>query len=64
MTLQVLVHQDPDGSLWAEVPALPGCYTVGANLDEIGVNAREAILAYLGEPVHVQPDVKVLKIAV
>ena len=47
MVLQVLVHQDPDGSLWAEVPALPGCYTTEDNLIEIEVNAREAILAYL-----------------
>jgi predicted RNase H-like HicB family nuclease len=64
MTLRVLVHQDPDGSLWAEVPALPGCYTTGESLDQIEANAREAILAYLDEPTEVEPDVRVLEIAV
>jgi len=64
MTLQVLVHEDPDGSLWAEVPALPGCYTTGSDLNEIALNAREAILAFLDEPAEVDPDVRVLEIAV
>ena len=64
MTLRVLVHEDPDGSLWAEVPALPGCYTTGSDLREITVNAREAILAYLDETAELASDVRVLEIAV
>ncbi len=64
MTFQVLVHEDPDGRMWAEVPVLPGCYTVGATLAEIGANARESILAYLDEPGEIEANVQVLEIAV
>lgn len=23
----VVIHEDPEGDYWAEVPALPGCYS-------------------------------------
>jgi predicted RNase H-like HicB family nuclease len=43
----LIVHEDPDGGFWAEVPALPGCYTQGESMAELMENAREAITGVL-----------------
>jgi predicted RNase H-like HicB family nuclease len=40
----VVIHQDPDGGFWGEVPALPGCYSQGETVDELEHNIREAIV--------------------
>ncbi len=47
MKLQVIVHKEPDGGFWAEVPALPGCATQGDTMAELKANLREAITACL-----------------
>jgi len=39
----VVIHEDPEGGFWAEVPALPGCYSQGETVDELKHNIREAI---------------------
>jgi predicted RNase H-like HicB family nuclease len=39
----IVIHEDPDGGFWGEVPALPGCYSQGETLDELKHNIREAI---------------------
>jgi predicted RNase H-like HicB family nuclease len=39
----VVIHEDPEGGFWAEVPALPGCYSEGETVDELKHNIREAI---------------------
>ena len=39
----VVIHSEPSGSFWGEVPALPGCYSQGETIDELLVNLREAI---------------------
>jgi predicted RNase H-like HicB family nuclease len=39
----IVIHEDPDGGFWAEVPALPGCYSQGETIDELKRNIREAI---------------------
>ena len=39
----VVIHEDPEGGFWAEVPALPGCCSQGETLDEVRHNIREAI---------------------
>jgi predicted RNase H-like HicB family nuclease len=39
----VVVHEEPTGGFWAEVPALPGCYSQGETVDELLENIREAI---------------------
>lgn len=49
---KVVVHEEPEGGCWAEVPALPGCYSQGDTLSELMENVREAIdgvLAAMGE---------------
>ncbi len=44
--LAVLIEQDKDG-FYAWCPALPGCQTQGATMDEALANIREAVSAYL-----------------
>lgn len=48
MTLKVVIHPAEEGGYWAEVPALPGCFTEGESLEELRANVIEAIEAYLG----------------
>jgi hypothetical protein len=36
----VVIHEDPEGGFWAEVPALPGCYSQGETVDELKHNIR------------------------
>jgi predicted RNase H-like HicB family nuclease len=48
----VVIHQDPDGGFWGEVPALPGCYSQGDSsqgdsVDERLENIREATACVL-----------------
>ena len=47
VSLPVRVHHDPDGVIWADVPALPGCVAGGAELDEVLANLREAAEGWL-----------------
>ena len=47
MKYTVVIHEDPDGGYWAEVPALPGCVSQGDTLDELKTNIREAMEGYL-----------------
>jgi predicted RNase H-like HicB family nuclease len=39
----VVIHDEPEGGFWAEVPALPGCYSQGETIEELRENIREAI---------------------
>jgi len=39
----VVIHPEPSGGFWAEVPALPGCYSQGETIEELLGNVREAI---------------------
>ena len=43
---KAIVHRE-DGSFWAEVPALPGCYSSGETLEELRENLRKAIRFHL-----------------
>ena len=43
----VIVHEDPEGGFWAEVPSLPGCYSQGETVEELDQNIREAIAGIL-----------------
>ena len=43
----VVVHEDPNGGCWGEVPALPGCYSQSETVDELMENIREAIAGVL-----------------
>src|SRR4051794_41941955 len=43
----VVVHEEPEGGFWAEVPALPGCYSQADSMSELMDNVREAISGVL-----------------
>ena len=44
--LRVFVHEE-DGSYWADVEGLPGCFASGRDLDELREAIVEAITMYL-----------------
>jgi predicted RNase H-like HicB family nuclease len=41
------IHEDDDGSIWAEVLELPGCFASGRSLDELREALEEALSMYL-----------------
>ncbi|MCU0777941.1 MAG: type II toxin-antitoxin system HicB family antitoxin [Akkermansiaceae bacterium] len=43
MYLKAIIHDAEEGGYWAEVPALPGCFTQVGTLAELEANLREAI---------------------
>ena len=46
-----------DGSYWADVPVLPGCFAAGTTLDELFDSLREGIELYLADDPEEQiPD--------
>ncbi|NOR46979.1 MAG: type II toxin-antitoxin system HicB family antitoxin [Methanosarcinaceae archaeon] len=47
MEYTVLVYKDEEGGFWAEVPALPGCYSQGETVEETMENVKEAIVAHI-----------------
>ncbi len=47
MKIQAIVHAAEEGGFWAEVPALPGCFTQGESMDEIKANLMEAVEGWL-----------------
>ena len=64
----VVIHEEPAGGFWAEVPALPGCYSEGETVQELLENIREAMSGVLDvlweqgqEP---ESNIRVLEIAV
>ncbi len=46
-SFKAVVHVEPEGGYWAEVPDLPGCFTQGDTLDEVYHNLAEAIACHL-----------------
>jgi predicted RNase H-like HicB family nuclease len=70
MKFRVLLQQDEDGVMVAEVPALPGCISQGATRDEALSNIREAIAGYLdslkahGDPIPPPIDEEVVDVSV
>jgi predicted RNase H-like HicB family nuclease len=43
----VVIHEEPGGGFWGEVPSLPGCYSQGETVNELKHNIREAIAGVL-----------------
>ena len=42
MVFKAIIHQDED-VLWAEVPAIKGCFTQADTMEELEYNIKEAI---------------------
>jgi predicted RNase H-like HicB family nuclease len=40
-------HDQETGTYWAQVPALPGCFTQGDTIDDVLANLQEAITGHL-----------------
>jgi len=45
----VKVHHEDDGSTWAEVLDLPGCFASGDSMEELWEALAEAIFLYLAD---------------
>lgn len=67
-TYSVVIHEDPEGGFWAEVPALPGCYSQGESMPELIDNIREAIAGVLEvmkeQGAHPETNIQILEVAV
>jgi predicted RNase H-like HicB family nuclease len=64
----VVTHEEPEGGFWAEVPALPGCYSQGDSIEDLMDNVSEAITGVLevlreqgGQP---ESNIRILDVAV
>jgi predicted RNase H-like HicB family nuclease len=44
---KAVIHAQPEGGYWAEVPELSGCFTQGDTLDEVYFNLTEAVACHL-----------------
>lgn len=58
--ITIAIHEE-EGSLWAEVLEMPGCFATGANPQELQLALEEAIGMYLSaesEPVHAELTTK------
>lgn len=44
---RAVVHEEPEGGYWAEVPDLLGCFTRGETLDVLYNHLVEAIACHL-----------------
>ena len=42
MIFKAVIHSEPTGGYWGEVPALPGCYSQGETVEALLANLREA----------------------
>ena len=66
--LAVVIHAEPAGGYWGEVPALPGCYSQGETVDDLLANLREAIAGVLEvmqeEGRALEENVQVVELAV
>ena len=47
MKIQAIIHKAEEGGYWAEVPALPGCFTQGETIEEITKNLKESAEGWL-----------------
>ena len=67
MKIKVVVHEAEEGGFWAEVPAIPGCATLGETFEELLHNLYEAVEGCLSVDVatpQLNGDDRVLEIAV
>lgn len=47
LSLNVRIHDEGDGVLWAEVLELPGCFASGETVEELREAVAEAVGLYL-----------------
>ena len=54
MKRKVIIHDAEEGGYWAEVPALPGCFSQAETWEGMLSNIRDAIACHLDAPA---PDI-------
>jgi predicted RNase H-like HicB family nuclease len=67
MRLKAIVHEAEEGGYWAEIPALPGCFSQGESVEELRANLHEAVEGWLlaaEPPEGMAPVGQVLELAV
>jgi len=53
MEYSIVFEKSSDGTIWARVPDLSGCYSCGENIEEAKAGIKEAIELHL-EGLHVE----------
>ena len=43
LQIKYIIHEDPQGGYWAEVPDIPGCVTEAETLEELEQMVRDAV---------------------
>jgi predicted RNase H-like HicB family nuclease len=64
MKVRIVIHEADEGGYWAEVPALPGCYSQGETISEVRKRMREAIACHLDVPMPKSTSKKKTRIQV
>lgn len=70
MEYTILIHKAEEGGFWAEVPALPGCFSQGETFEETVVNTKEAIKLHIsclredGEEIPMDTDLIISRVQV
>ena len=67
MKLKVVIHNAEEGGFWADVPAIPGCYTQGDTWEALLANIYEAVEACLSvdtKEIELQKEDHILEIAI
>jgi len=65
MKIKVVIHEAEEGGYWAEVPAIPGCFTQGESWEELIKNIYEAVEACLSvdvDKVKINPSDKIMDV--
>jgi predicted RNase H-like HicB family nuclease len=67
MKLKVVLHEAEEGGFWAEIPALPGCFSEGETKEDVLANIREAAQGWLEvaserEPAETPTEVQELEL--
>lgn len=57
------VHTEADGSMWAEVPELPGCFASGDTEDELLEALAEAVAMSVTEDGATPPELHIASIS-
>ena len=52
VTFHVTVSEDSDGSYWAKVDELPGCFASGFDLEEVKASTFDAIQLWLPDGIE------------
>ena len=68
MKFKAIIHPEPEGGFWGEVPALTGCYSQGETVAELLVNLREAAIGCYDvlreEGRSPDPDIEIAELAI